>query len=103
MRNILSGSYYITCILYYDIHSHLVLLINPNSLLHFVSVPPPLCYDGQVRLRESNFANGYYHIEGPVEICVNETYGTVCDEGWDDNAAAVVCRSMGLGAPNYGM
>ena len=87
-------------------YTHNLLFINPNSLLHFVSAPPPPCYDGQVQLREITFAStadGYNYTEGLVEVCINETYTAICDEGWDNNAAAVVCRSLGLNAPYYGM
>ena len=74
-------------------------LTNFNSLLHFVSVSSPLCYNGQVQLRgvsSGNVANGYYYTEGLVEVCVNGIYSAICDEGWDNNAAAVVCHSIGL-------
>ena len=29
-----------------------------------------------------------------MEICFNETWGTICDDGWDDLDAAVVCRKL---------
>lgn len=32
---------------------------------------------------------------GRVEIQVNYVYGTVCDDNFDNNAAKVVCRSLG--------
>lgn len=35
-----------------------------------------------------------YGYEGRVEICYNNTYGTICDDLWNENAAAVVCRSF---------
>ena len=46
---------------------------------------------GSVRL-----VNGSTTSEGNVEILYNDTWGSVCDEGWDFNDARVVCRSQGL-------
>lgn len=51
------------------------------------------CSDGKIRL-----ANGILPSEGRVEICFNDTWGSVCTRytTFGVEEAAVVCRQLGL-------
>ena len=46
---------------------------------------------GEVRLR-----GGAIPSEGRVELCLNNTWGSICTNSWDGNNAAVVCNQLGF-------
>ena len=49
------------------------------------------CTEGTIQL-----VDGADRSEGRVEICIDDKWGTVCDQMWDVSDAAVVCRQLGL-------
>lgn len=52
-----------------------------------------MCDDGDVRLM-----NGSVNtlISGRVEVCFNNSYGSVCNHRWDEVDATVVCRQLNM-------
>ncbi len=49
------------------------------------------CSDGAVRL-----IGGDDILEGRLEVCINNAWGTVCQRGFSSDEAAVVCRYLGF-------
>ena len=50
-----------------------------------------VCTNGDIRL-----VGGSSPIEGRVEVCANNNWGTVCDNSWENTDAQVACRQAGF-------
>ena len=49
------------------------------------------CEEGDLRLTGGSTVN-----QGRVEVCMNETWGTICSTNWGQTEANVACRQLGF-------
>ena len=52
------------------------------------------CTDGEVLLYNGSHVSPNF-TQGTVLVCYNDSYGSVCDDYWDELEASVVCRQLG--------
>ena len=67
------------------------LIIIHTQSYDFQDVHTIACRTGDLRLQGSS-------VQGSdrVDICINNVWGTVCDNSWDPNDARVVCKKLGF-------
>ena len=67
-------------------------IMKCNFLLHQLApLIPDNCTEGSVHLLFGSTTRN-----GTAQVCVNRTWGSICDRSWDSRSATVICRQLGF-------
>lgn len=62
--------------------------------MYYLSPDPSTTVEADCSLGERRLVAGPNPLNGQVEVCINRAWGSVCDRGFDDRDARVVCRGI---------
>jgi len=76
----------------------LVFLILSTDLSIYLVSAAVECDNRDIRMsnRTVTMNRDIYYMTGGLQVCVNNTWATVCQSGWGDDDATVACRPLGL-------
>lgn len=68
---------------------------NKLVVMHYnINLFKQACKDGNIRLLEAGESLGI--LQGTIQMCYNNSYGTICSDGWDYNDAHVLCNQSNI-------
>ena len=71
------------------------LLVNEGAMHNFSECLLTLTYSGCTTGDLRLAGTGTSSMQGRIELCNNNQWGTVCDDSWGTPDAMVVCRQLG--------